>query len=159
MKVNYPSTVKLTIRERKACAAVNCAGVILVVDEEGYILERLSSAPDSDVIIVSGLDVSVNAQGKMIESAKPWQMQGMQAVLGVLTERDMLSLMSELNVADRYNIYLVSRTGVQIILGDRENLSDKMVWAKTVLEKLTQEGVMRGVLDVSTGKNAVYADR
>ena len=30
---------------------------------------------------------------------------------------------------------------------------------RAVLAELTRQGVMRGVLDVSTGKNAVYADR
>ena len=71
----------------------------------------------------------------------------------------MMSVMSELNLSDRYNIYLVSTSGVQIMLGDEENIPDKLVWAQAVLEKLTQEGVRRGILDVSTGRNAVYADR
>ncbi|MBQ8954563.1 MAG: hypothetical protein IJ048_10635, partial [Clostridia bacterium] len=80
-------------------------------------------------------------------------------VLSEMDRQGMLSTISELNVADRYNLYLVSNTGVKIVLGDEENIPDKLVWARTVLEKLTQEGIMRGVLDVSTGKNAVYADR
>ena len=60
---------------------------------------------------------------------------------------------------DRFNLYMVSNTGVQIILGEKDDLDDKLVLARLVLEKLTEEGVMSGVLDVSTGKNAVYADR
>ncbi|MBO4299329.1 MAG: FtsQ-type POTRA domain-containing protein, partial [Clostridia bacterium] len=159
VRVELPDTVTLVVSERKACAAVNCAGVILIVDEEGHIMQRLSSVPESGVIVVSGLDVSVNAQGRQIESAKAWQLRDMRAVLTELEAMGMSSVISELNLADRYNIYLVSSTGVQIILGDEENLAGKLVWAQTILEKLTQEGIRRGVLDVSTGKNAVYADR
>ena len=111
------------------------------------------------MIVVSGLDVSVSAQGRQIESAKAWQLRGTLAVLTELEAMGISAAISELNLADRYNIYLVSRTGVQIILGDEENLADKLVWTQAVLEKLTQEGIRRGVLDVSTGKNAVYDDR
>ena len=82
-----------------------------------------------------------------------------EEALTELEAKNMTGQISELNVADRYNLYLVSQTGVQIMLGDEENIPDKLVWARAVLEKLTQEGVRRGVLDVSTGKNAVYADR
>ena len=154
-----PDTVTLVVSERKARAAVNCAGVILIVDEEGQIMQRMSSVPESGVIVVSGLDVSVNAQGRKIESAKTWQLRDMKTVLTALEARGMMSVMSELNLSDRYNIYLVSTSGVQIMLGDEENIPDKLVWAQAVLEKLTQEGVRRGILDVSTGRNAVYADR
>ena len=159
VRVDLPDTVTLVVSERKARAAVNCAGVILIVDEEGQIMQRMSSVPESGVIVVSGLDVSVNAQGRKIESAKTWQLRDMKTVLTALEARGMMSVMSELNLSDRYNIYLVSTSGVQIMLGDEENIPDKLVWAQAVLEKLTQEGVRRGILDVSTGRNAVYADR
>ena len=156
--VTYPDTAFLSILERQARAAINCAGVILIVDEDGQIMERLSSVPEGSVV-VSGMDVSVSAQGRQIESARSWQLKDMREVLSEIDAQNMLSVISELNVADRYNLYLVSNTGVKIVLGDEENMSEKLVWARTVLEKLTEEGVMRGVLDVSTGKNAVYADR
>ena len=157
-RVTYPDTVYLSVSERQARAAVNCAGVILLVDEEGGIMDRLSSVPEGSVV-VSGMDVSVSAQGRRIESAKSWQLTAMKNVLAEMDAQGMLAVVSELNVADRYNLYLVSNTGVKIVLGDEENMAAKLVWARTVLEKLTQDGVRRGVLDVSTGKNAVYADR
>lgn len=159
VRVELPDTVTLVVSERTPRAAVNCAGVILIVDEDGQIMQRLSSVPESGMIVVSGLEVSVSAQGRQIESSKSWQMDMMREILAALEAQGMTESVSEINLASRYSMYLVSRTGVQIILGDGENLSDKLVWAKAVLEKLTQEGVRRGVLDVSTGKNAVYADR
>ena len=157
-RVTYPHTVCLTVSERKARASINCAGVILLVDDEGQILERLSSVPEGSVV-VSGMDVGLSAQGRRIESAKGWQLAAMKNVLIGMDAQGLTSAVSELNVADRYNLYLVSNTGVKIVLGDEDNLTTKLVWVRTVLEKLTQEGVRRGVLDVSTGKNAVYADR
>ena len=159
MEVTAPDLLRLTLKETKAVAAVNCAGVILVIDSEGHIIKRMTSVPEGSLVLISGMDVSVTAQGGSIESGRKWQLENMSEVLEALSDREMISGISELNVADRYNLYLVTRTGVKVVLGDHEALSDKLMWAESVLAELNQQGVRRGVLDVSTGKNAVYADR
>lgn len=158
MEILYPDKVLLKVRERRPRAAVNCAGVILVIDEEGVILERLASMPAGDLITVS-MNVSLSAQGRTIESSRSGELEAMKLILAGLDAQGMAGLISEINVRDRFNLYMVSDTGVQIILGEKDDLGDKLVLARRVLEKLTEEGVMSGVLDVSTGKNAVYADR
>ena len=153
MDILYPDRVLLTVRERQPRAAVNCAGVILVIDAEGVILERMASMPAGDLITVS-MNASLSAQGRTIESSKSGELD-----LSELDAQGMSGLVSEINVRDRFNLYMVSNTGVQIILGEKDDMADKLVLARLVLEKLTEEGVMSGVLDVSTGQNAVYADR
>lgn len=158
VEILYPDRVLLRVRERCPCATVSCAGVILVIDDEGVILERRSTMPEEALLTVS-MDVSLGAQGRVIEAAKASQREDMTRILEALEAQNMTELISEVNVRDGFNLYLVSRTGVQIILGDSNDLSEKLVWARRVLEKLTEQGVMSGVMDVSTGKNAVYADR
>ena len=159
-RVELPDTVVLEIRERSACAAINCAGVILLTDQEGYILERLTGVPqDGNLIVVSGMDVSVGHQGDTIESGVSGQKTAMSAVLQAIRASGMEREISELNVSDMDNLYLVSGSGIQVLLGDETNLDDKLAWMRAVLDKLEQDGIMSGVLDVSSGKNAVYADR
>lgn len=158
VEILYPDRVLLRVRERCPCATVSCAGVILVIDDEGVILERRATMPEEALLTVS-MDVSLGAQGRVIEAAKASQREDMTRILEALETQNMTELISEVNVRDGFNLYLVSRTGVQIILGDSNDLSEKLVWARRVLEKLTEQGVMSGVMDVSTGKNAVYADR
>lgn len=160
VNIQLPDTVTIRVRERTPCAAVNSAGVIMLVDREGYILERLTYLPDiPGVVVVSGIDVSVGAQSRMIGSGTAGQMAVMQKLLSALQASGVQKLVSELNVADQNNLYLVSESGIQILLGDEERLDEKLLWMKAVLEELTGRGVMSGVLDVSSGKNAVYADR
>ena len=160
VNIQLPDTVTIRVRERTPCAAVNSAGVIMLVDQEGYILERLTYLPDiPGVIVVSGMDVSVGAQSRMIGSGTAGQMAVMQKMLSALQASGVQKLVSELNVADQNNLYLVSESGIQILLGDEERLDEKLLWMEAVLEELTGRGVMSGVLDVSSGKNAVYADR
>lgn len=154
-----PNAFSLVIREREALACVHCGGEYLLIDETGYIMSRQESYPEGGVLLVSGMDAYVDRQGKRVESSVSGRRAVMTQVIEALREKGMLSLVSELNVANLDEVYLVSVSGVQVILGDVENLPGKLEWMRTVLAELTRKGVMRGVLDVSTGKNAVYADR
>lgn len=154
-----PDEVSLTIREREALACVHCGGEYLLIDETGYIMGRQESYPDGGALLVSGMDAYVDRQGKHVESSQSGRLTVMKQVIEALRAKGMLSTVSELNVANLDEIYLVSVSGVQVVLGDAEGLDEKLEWMRAVLAELTRQGVMRGVLDVSTGKNAVYADR
>ena len=154
-----PDTVSLTIRERQALACVHCGGEYLLIDETGYIMSRQESYPDGAVLLVSGMDAYVDRQGKHIESSLSGRRAVMNQVIEALRQKEMLDLVSELNVANLDEVYLVSVSGVQVVLGEAQDLPEKLEWMRAVLAELTRQGVMRGVLDVSTGKNAVYADR
>lgn len=155
-----PDTIVLEVRERTACAAVNCAGVILVIDDEGRILERREHVPDDpEIIVVSGMDVSVGAQSKKIESGVSGQTERMCRLLTAIRDAQAQTLVSELNLSDPDNLYLISHSGIQVLLGDENQIENKLVWMQTVLERLTESGKMRGVLDVSSGKNAAYSER
>lgn len=160
VQIELPDTVILEIRERTPCAAVNCAGVILLIDQEGVILERTSHLPqDENIIVVSGMDVGINVRGDKIESYTFGQLDAMKRLLSAVCDSSVRQIISELNVADMDNLYLVSTSGIQVLLGTEEMIEDKLVWMQAVLEKLTENGITKGVLDVSSGKNAVYADR
>ena len=155
----FPDTVKLTIRERETLACVSCGGEYLLIDETGYIMSRSDYYPGGEVLLVSGMDAYIDRQGKRVESAQSGRRTVMCEVIEALREAKLLEKVSELNVSDLDNLYLVSDTGVQVVLGDSQDLPQKLEWMRAVLVKLTEQGVMSGVLDVSTGKNAVYADR
>jgi len=160
VRVEMPDTVVLEVRERTVCAAVNCAGVILLIDEEGYILNKSSVLPKiPNLILVSGMNVTISSQGRILEAEASYQIRDMRLLLAAIRDIGAEGMISELNVSDQDNLYLVSQSGIQILLGSSDRIEEKMAWAKAVLSVLTQEGIMRGVLDVSTGTNAVYAER
>ena len=158
VRTEMPDTVVLEIRERVPCAAVNCAGVIMLVDEDGYILERMTGIPrEQGIIVVSGINAAVGSQSRWIESGTAGQIEVMQKVLRAIREAELEGQVSELNVSNQDNLYLISQSGIQVLFGDEEMLAEKLIWMRAVLETLTADGYMSGVLDVSSGKNAVYA--
>ncbi len=158
--VEMPNKVHIEVREREVCAAVNCAGVILLIDEEGYILNKSSILPQSrNLLLVSGMDVTVSSQGRVLEAENSRQIQDMKRLLEALHRAGAERLISELNVSDSDRLYLVSQSGIQIMMGNSDNLDEKVAWMQAVLRVLSEEGAMKGVVDVSTGNNAVYSER
>ena len=122
-------------------------------------MSRQESYPDGAVLLVSGMDAYIDRQGNHIESSLSGRRAVMNQVIEALRQKELLDLVSELNVANLDEVYLVSVSGVLVVLGEAQDLPEKLEWMRAVLAELTRQGVMRGVLDVSTGKNAVYADR
>lgn len=151
-----PGTVVISVETRRPAALINYLGVVLVVDGQGYILEQRGDMADLNVPVVSGVKISQFQVGKLIESSVPGQIAAMDAVLSELETQNATEQISELNVANLDNLYLVSRAGLQIQLGDSSNLSDKLIWMRGVMSQLESEGLTTGVLDVSSGKSAVY---
>ena len=152
-------TVTLTVRERQVRASVSSAGIVLLIDSDGTILERRDAMTEDVPVRVSGLDLMIDVKGEKVESEKSGQMETVRRVLDAMAAQGLSDKMSELDVKDSYNLYMVTKTGLQIVLGDDEDLPEKMAWADAVFRELTAQGITRGVLDVSTGKNAAYADR
>ena len=160
MEKRWPSTVSIQVRERHPVGCVLAGGAYQVVDETGYVLSRSDTYPTGiNLLLISGLGGYVDRQSRCITADQPMKLTVMKSVIRALRELSLVESVSELNLKDLDNIYLVSRTGVMVILGDSENLPDKLVWMQACLQQLTGQGISRGVLDVSTGKNAVYADR
>ncbi len=158
VRVEMPNKVHIEVREREVCAAVNCAGVILLIDQEGYILNKSSILPQSrNLLLVSGMDVTVSSQGRVLEAENSRQIEDMKRLLEALHRAGAERLVSELNVSDPDRLYLVSQSGIQVMLGNSENLDEKVAWMQAVLRVLSEEGAMKGVVDVSTGNNAIYS--
>jgi len=64
---------------------------------------------------------------------------------------------SELNVQDANSIYIYSRTGMRVELGDASNMERKVIWMAGALQDLESRGEITGRLDVSSGDKADYS--
>ena len=158
IRIEMPDTVILEVRERSVCAAVSCVGVVLLVDMDGYVLHRMSSMPQNRTVpLVSGMDARISTNGRTIEAGTNGQLQVMSNVLSKIYEKGMQTHISEVNVSNVNSVYLMSVSGIQVFIGDDENLDIKFAWMRAMLDTLTAEGVMSGVVDVSGGNNAVYS--
>ena len=156
LEKRYPDQVVLNVRERECEAVVSYAGVILTMERDGTVIEQLDALPETDAVYVTGLTITAFRPGEVI-SAPASQLEAMVTTLEALYENGATGYVSELNVSVPNDIYLYSRTGMRVDLGDRENMGNKVVWMVGALRDLESRGETTGRLDVSSGDKADYS--
>lgn len=155
VEVQYPNTVLLTVRERSKDATVLNGGRILVLDADGYVIEVHSSFPENSGVYITGLDATNYRIGGRITAPKE-QLEAMGVVLKALKEQGASIYVSELNVADPMKLWITSRTGLRIELGDISEMPQKALWLRSAVADLESRGETKGTLDVSSGTKADY---
>ena len=155
MHKRYPSTIVLEIREREPAAMLLQAGKILVLDAEGYVIEALPQAPDRDLVYVSGAEPSSYRIGGVIPMSQ-MRIEGYVAVMQALRENSAQYVVSELKLDDAENMTIITRTGIAVELGGKENMAQKIAWMKSAVADLEARREYGGTLDVSSGTKADY---
>ena len=154
-----PDTIRLKVHERVRRAVVNYLGVALVVDGDGIVVEQLGEMPDYKLTVVTGVRATSYQVGRRLMSDVPLQVESMLRVLEAIRSQGLDSRISELNVADLDNMYMMEQGGMMVKIGDETNLKDKLLWMRSVLDQqLYPQGTTKGTLDVSSGTSAVYLE-
>ncbi len=152
----YPSAVRLTVRLRVPAAMAEAGGLVVLMDKEGCVISATPAAPDADAVYVTGLEVRSYDIGRRI-AANEDRLSAMREVISALDGAGARGHVSELNVADVNALYIYSRTGILVILGDEGEMEEKIVLMKCVLEDLESRGETSGRLDVSSGDKADFS--
>lgn len=151
-----PDRLELTVRERELSAVILYLGVSSIIDEHCVIVTQSSDLTSDELLVVTGVQQTTYQVGSRIESAVPGQIHALSEVLKVLSKHAILLELSELNVSNLDNMYLMALSGMRIDIGDSGSMAEKLNFALEVMHKLNEEGTVSGVIDVSSGKSAVY---
>ena len=152
--VEWPSTVRIAVRERTRDALVLNGGRVLVLDSEGYVIDNPTSAPESGIYI-TGLEGTSYKIGKKI-TAPASKLNAMYTVLESVKKMDATDYVAEINISDLMQISLITRSGTIVELGDIENMDEKIRWMRSAAADLESRGETGGSLDVSSGTRADY---
>lgn len=155
VEVRYPSTLILHVRERTRDAMVLNGGKILVLDSDGYVIEACGAMPENSGVYVTGLEGTSYRVGSRI-SAPEEKLAAMKATVDAIRNQGAAIYVSELNVDDPLNLWITTRTGIRVELGDAQNMDGKILWLRSAVADLESRGEVKGTLDVSSGTKADY---
>lgn len=155
LEIRRPSTVVLHVRQRTRDAMVPLGGRILVADSDGYVIEICNTLPENSGLYVRGLTCTDYSVGKRLNAPEE-QLEAMRAVLEAVRSQNAGKYLSELNVSDANRLWMVSRTGIRVELGDSAQMEDKLRWACSAIADLENRGETLGTLDVSSAMRADF---
>ncbi len=150
MQKEYPSTIHLYIEERKTVATMQWLGMLYTLDGQGMVMRmENSSILPRGLPVVTGFKASAVTVGQLLGLKDMKQMEAYQTVMYELNQQIYADQVSEINLADPENIYLVTLEGVTARLGNAEWMEGKIGAVKTCMAYLRQLGKTDGVLDVA----------
>ena len=71
-------------------------------------------------------------------------------------EPERRAYVSEISVADIADLRIVTRTGLNVALGDAGNIPSKIAWMASAVADLESRGEAAGQLDVASGTRADF---
>lgn len=152
-----PSTVIITVERRIPRMVADYGGSIALLDGDCYVISVSREMPEGNYIYVTGISPKDAVPGRRIGTDN----LRLEAVCTILDAVDMtgtVEYISEINAADVDGLYLYSRTGIQVMLGDTGDMESKLIWMKYALIDLEGRGNVTGKLDVTGGKQADFSE-
>ncbi len=152
-----PNAVYLYVRERVSVASMQCRGLLYTMDEEGLVMQESSNMllPEG-MPAVTGMQVTSIQVGQPLEVKDPRQLAAYQNIMMELRLQLYSDQISELNIYNPDNLYLVTVDGVTVRLGKNEYIRAKIGALRTDMAYLRQLGKASGILDVSIPEDAKY---
>ncbi len=153
----YPDRVVITIEERRTAAYIEKNGLLIVIDDEGWILEvRTQSAGDEHPMIY-GLQADAFEVGQPLCSGDLFRVDVMTRVLGA-AEAASIGLLS-LDVTLPADIMITTTDGLTVELGDDMRLDAKFDLINASAKEIKTMGIECGILDVSSVNQAYFREK
>lgn len=155
----YPSHVIINVKTRKPVVALDHMGSFLIADIDGVVMAKYDSllhGPELPVVIGLELPESRARLDACILDDGKLQARAAFNILSELIAQGVSEQISELNVSELDNLYLVTVDALKVLLGDDRNLPQKITLANAVLLQLPQPLLPGGVLDVTAVNKADY---
>ena len=131
-----PGTIQIGITEREVKYQIKLINSYAYIDKNGYILEV--SSIKSDVPIIVGFNISENEliNKKRLETKDLEKLNNILKLSDSAKSIGILNIITEINIENENDYYIyIESYNKKIYIGDVNNLTNKMLYVKKILEE------------------------
>ena len=152
------NAVTLHVKERVSAVYINHNGMIVTLDNRGYVLEETLSAETGfeHLVKVTGMDIRRCALGQQVVLNSSTQLETYTQILVELKAMKGIDLLRELDMSSMDSIYLTTRDDFYVRLGSEEDVHAKLRAFMITREKLIEMGYAKGTIDVTDPGRPTY---
>ena len=152
------NAVTLHVKERVPAVYINHNGMIVTLDNRGFVLEEslASETGYESLVKVSGMNVRRCALGQQIALQSANQLEAYTQILVELKAMKGIDLLRELDMSSMDSIYLTTRDEFFVRLGSEDDLHAKLRAFLITREKVLQMGYAKGTIDVTDPGRPTY---
>ena len=135
IKRRLPDTIEITVEEKQKMFMLQFVNGYAYIDNQGYILEIVNKK--TDLPILKGYSTSEDeiSEGNRLCSDDLEKLENSIKIMQAVKEVGIEYKITNIDIANKkeYSLYIESEKK-KIYLGDASNLTDKMLYAKAILE-------------------------
>ena len=151
-----PDTVKITVRERKPCAAIETDDGYLLMDEEGTLLEnRAVLGEERSLPVIRGIGTVSAPLGGQADTGSD-AMKKAKTLLSELRLQNAEERVIGIDMSNVKDILLSTDCGIEVEMGTARRLDEKVAWLKELLPLLAEEKRVGVLRLASVGKGAAF---
>ena len=136
MKRKLPNTLQINIIEREVAYQAKYNDKYIYMDKQGYILEINNEKKNTTKILGLSSVKEALTEGQRLNNEDLLKLDTVLKIVNYCNYNSIENKISSINVSDTSN-YIVNfdKEGQIAYLGDASNLSERILWLKTILEK------------------------
>ncbi len=152
-----PRTLRITVEERKEMAVISVQGYDVVIDSKGHVLSIGAAQSTTGLIHIIGISQLGFQVNQPLGPGSDMQVKALMALLEQLDTHNLNAEVSGIDLSNPLRLTMQTVEGVTVVLGQADNLSDKMDWLRETLPSLRAGNITNGTLDVSAKGGAIYS--
>ncbi len=153
VKRSFPNKIKITVTEGEECAYISFIGNYVGIDENGRILE-IKQQGELDKPVIYGLRIDNFEIGTTVALGDDKVRGALADILAQVKSSGVTDAILSVDINDADNIIMTLRSGVEVKLGNSDNLKYKVAYLKSVLDELGD--VSGGVINLADTENVTY---
>ncbi|SHE54880.1 MULTISPECIES: cell division protein FtsQ/DivIB [Caloramator] len=159
VKINkkLPSKILLTIEEKDIKGIIRVKNYFVDIDSEGRMVHTINKFPNGKLIYLEGIDAKEYVFNEYVTSDSV-KLKSIVEILKIFSYIDIKSQIEKVDVKDPYNVNIITKSGINICVGDCSNLEYKLSFAMTLLKSPELSG-KKGTIDISSDGTAVFNEK
>ena len=154
-ELRLPDKLVLRVRDREPAAMLPHDEKLLLIDGDGYSIELVEDAPDTDLLYLSGVEVADFYTGQVVEDGEG-RMALCRRIVAALDEMHAAMYVSEIDLRDPSAPRIITRSGILAEL-DADALEAELGLMKAAVADLEARGARGGRLCIESGSRADYS--
>ena len=154
-ELRLPDKLVLRVRDREPAAMLPHDEKLLLIDGDGYSIELVEDAPDTDLLYLSGVEVADFYTGQVVEDGEG-RMALCRRIVAALDEMHAAMYVSEIDLRDPSAPRIITRSGILAEL-DADALEAELGLMKSAVADLEARGARGGRLCIESGSRADYS--
>lgn len=131
-----PSTIEISIKERKVNYMLEYANSYAYINNQGYILEITNEKLDLPILIGYDTDLSTTTPGNRMDIEDLKKMDTVIRIYETAKSNEIGNLITKINISDSKDYILILDTeGKTVHLGECADLNTRILYLKSILEK------------------------